>query len=703
MRAVKYALPVVKTNKPLSNSFYLNPRSIVKLLKRFTNAQNFNLGTAAHAQLIVTSRATDQDVTPNNSLIQLYAKCGRIVFARKVFDGMFVRNIVSWSTIMSAYVQLGCIYEVFELFKEMVNVDSLRPNEFVLATMLSCVSKKRSSREGKQCHGFVLKSGLVFYQYVKNALVHMYSRSEDMGEALEVLGAVPGLDVVAYNSVINGLLKNGYLTEALKAFVWMVGEKVVWDSVTYVTVFSLCSHLKDLRLGSQVHGQLSKVNVQINVFLTTAMIDMYGKCNDITSARQVFADLHTRSVFSWTSMIDAYFQKRCFEESLNLLIDMLAEEILPNEYTFAVLLNSCASLSSIGHGDALHALIEKSGYNDDVSIGNTLIYMYSKSGDIESAAKTFAGMSKMDVVTWNMMITGYGHHGIGGEALAVFHQMLDTQHHPNAITFVGALSACGHLGHVQEGFYYLNQLMKQKGVEPGLEHYTCIVGLLSKAGQLDKAEQFMSSSPVVWDVVAWRILLNACHVHRNYDLGKRVAEHILQLNPRDVGTYLLLSNIHAKAKKWDGVANIRKLMKERNVKKEPGASWIEIRNTTHIFISGDNNHPEYAQIHDEVNKLLTRIKQFGYVPDTTVVLHDVEDEQKECYLSFHSEKLAVAYALLKTPSTAPIRIIKNLRVCDDCHAAMKIIAKITNRKIIVRDANRFHCFEDGLCSCADYW
>uniref|UniRef100_A0A7N0U079 DYW domain-containing protein n=1 Tax=Kalanchoe fedtschenkoi TaxID=63787 RepID=A0A7N0U079_KALFE len=707
MLALKYASPVVvNTDTALVSIFsYLKLRSIVKLLKGYADTQNFNLGRAAHAQLILANRATDEDVTTNNSLVQLYAKCGEISFARKVFDGMLVRNVVSWSTIMSAYLHVGCVFEAFKLFKEMVSVnnDSLRPNEYVLATLLSCVSQTRTIMEGKQLHGYVLKTGLVFYQYVKNALVHLYSRCADMGQAFGVLSSVPGLDAVSYNSVINGLVEHGYLAEALKALVRMVGENVVWDSISYVTVFSLCSHLKDLKLGSQVHGRILKDNVDINVFVGTAMIDMYGKCNEITSAKKVFFNIQTQNVFSWTAMVDAYFQIGCFEESLNLFIYMLAEDVRPNEYTFAVLLNSCAGLSSLGYGNALHSLIEKSGYKDDVCVGNTLICMYTKSGDVDSAAKMFGGMVQMDVVTWNMMINGYCQHGLGREALAVFHQMLTTQHHPTAITFVGALSACGHLGHVREGFYYLNQLMKQMGVEPGLEHYTCIIGLLSKAGQLDKAERFMSSLPVVWDVVAWRILLNACHVHRNYDLGKRVAEHILQLNPNDVGTYLLLSNMHAKANRWDGVSDIRKLMRERNVKKEPGASWIEIQNTTHVFISEDNKHPEYAKIREKVNELLTSIKQIGYVPDTSAVLHDVEDEHKDYYLSFHSEKLAVAYALLKTPPVAPIRIIKNLRICDDCHAAMKLIAKITERKIIVRDSSRFHCFRDGLCSCTDYW
>lgn len=238
---------------------------------------------------------------------------------------------------------------------------------------------------------------------------------------------------------------------------------------------------------------------------------------------------------------------------------------------------------------------------------------------------------------------------------------------------------------------------------PGLEHYTCIVGLLSKAGRLDDAWNFMRSMPVKWDVVAWRTLLNACHIHRNYGFGKQIAEWIIEMDPNDVGTYTLLSNMYAKAKRWDGVVKIRKLMRDKNIKKEPGASWIEIRNVTHIFVAEETTHPEHSEIYDKVKELLTMIKPLGYVPNIGAVLHDVEDEQKDHYLSYHSEKLAIAYGLMKTPPEAPIIVMKNLRMCEDCHLAVKLISKVANRMIIVRDANRFHHFQEGHCSCADYW
>ncbi|KAL6135617.1 hypothetical protein ACLB2K_067844 [Fragaria x ananassa] len=531
------------------------------------------------------------------------------------------RNVVSWSALMAGYLHKGLAFEVLGLFKTMVSVENLSPNEYVCATALASCSDSGRVEEGKQCHGYVLKAGLECHQYVKNALVQMYSSCAEMEGAMRVLNTVPG-------------------------------ECMAWDSVTYVTVFGLCAQLKDLRLGLQVHSRMLKAGMKCDVFLSSAIVDMYGKCGKVWNAVKIFDGLQTRNIFSWTAVMAAYFQNGYFEEALGMLSKMELEDIFPNEYTFAVLLNSCAGLSALRHGDLLHARVRKSGFKYHIIVGNALINMYSKCGNIRAANEVFMDMTYRDSVTWNAMISGFSHHGLGREALNVFHDMLTAGECPNHITFVGF------------------------GVEPGLEHHTCVVGLLSRSGQLDEAEKYMKTTEVKWDIIAWRTLLSACHVHRNYGLGKRVAKVLLQMDPNDMGTYILLSNMYAKARRWDGVVNIRKLTRDRNIKKEPGVSWIEISNATHIFSSDDKTHPESSQIHEKVGELLAKIKPLGYVPVIAAVLHDVEDEQKEDYLSYHSEKLAIAYGLMKTPSEAPIRVIKNLRICDDCHVAVKLISKM---------------------------
>ncbi|KAJ0988545.1 hypothetical protein J5N97_006901 [Dioscorea zingiberensis] len=576
-------------------------------------------------------------------------------------------------------------------------------NEYVFATALASCSDMRALEEGRQCHAYVLKSGLVFHSHVRNALLHMYFESLSMEDALRVFETVPGLDVFALNSMINGFVESGRLSDAMDIVSSMVKEVELWDHVTYVSVLGLCATSKDARFGWQVHDQILKRGIAFSVFVGSGIVDMYGKCGNVQSARCAFYELPGKNVVSWTAIMATFAQNGFFEESLKLFLEMGIDEVQPNEFSYAVLLNSCAGLSALKNGDALNAHAEKSGHKSHVVVGNALINMYLKSGSVEDARSVFASMRQRDIISWNSIITGYSHHGLGREALEAFHDMLTEGEVPTYVTFVGVLSACGNLGLVDDGFYYLDHFMKDLGIEPGVEHYTCMVRLLCRAGQLDKAESFMRYTCNEWDIVAWRTLLSSCQVHRYYNLGKRVAEHILQLYPDDVGTYVIVSNMHAKANRWDEVVKIRKLMRGRDIKKEPGVSWIQIRGETHVFASEDKKHPFMSQICDKVQELLNQIKLIGYVPNIDSVLHDVEDEQKEEYLSYHSEKLAIAFGLISIPPGAPIHVIKNLRMCDDCHTAVKLISIVTSRKIIIRDANRFHCFDTGVCSCDDYW
>ncbi|OAY80916.1 Pentatricopeptide repeat-containing protein [Ananas comosus] len=312
---------------------------------------------------------------------------------------------------------------------------------------------------------------------------------------------------------------------------------------------------------------------------------------------------------------------------------MEIDGISPNEFTCAVALNSCAGLSALRNGDALNGRIEKSGYKSLSTIDTALINMYSKSGSIEDATRVFTTMSHPDIISWNSIISAYSHRGLAREAVEAFHNMLAEAEVPTYVTFIGVLSACGHLGLVDEAFYYLNHSMQELGITPGTEHYTCMLGLLCGAGLLNEADQFMRSTGTDWDIVAWRTLLTACQVHKKYE---------------------------------------------------------------------DKKHPWMMQINEKLAELIGQIKLFGYVPNIDSVLHDVEEEQKE-YLRYHSEKLAIAFGLIRTPQGAPIHVMKNLRICDDCYVAIKLISIVTKRRMVLRDASRFHRIDGGILLLSKFW
>nr|ADE77588.1 unknown [Picea sitchensis] len=312
-------------------------------------------------------------------------------------------------------------------------------------------------------------------------------------------------------------------------------------------------------------------------------------------------------------------------------------------------------------------------------------------------------MSNKNVVSWNAMIVGYGMHGHGEDALVLFTQMQQRGVKPNEITFISVLSACSHAGLVDEGWKCYNCMTLDYAITPTVEHYACMVDLLGRAGHLNEAWDFIEKMPIEPGASVWGAFLGSCRIHCNIELGERVAELLLNLDPDNAGYYVLLSNIYAAAGRWDDVAKVRKMMKEKDVKKSPGCSLIEVNNKLHSFVVGDISHPQTEAIYAMLETLARQMEAVGYVPCTDFVLHDVEEEIKENMLFAHSEKLAIAFGLISTRSGTSIRITKNLRVCGDCHSATKFISKIVKREIIMRDLNRFHHFKDGLCSCGDYW
>ena len=273
---------------------------------------------------------------------------------------------------------------------------------------------------------------------------------------------------------------------------------------------------------------------------------------------------------------------------------------------------------------------------------------------------------------------------------------------PDAYSFVALLSACSHAGLVDEG-RQLFCVMKDYGVKPTVVHYTCMVDLLGRAGLLEETKRFISSMPVEADAGTWGALLGACRTYGNAELGELAAKEVMKLEPADASLYVLLSNIYAAAGQWDQVSFTRHMMQERGIRKEPGESWIEISNKVHRFVVGDRSHPEAKKIYDVLNNLSKKLKAEGYTPDTRLVLRNIDEEQTVHALCAHSEKLAIAYGLMHTPRGMPIRIYKNLRVCSDCHTATGFISKVTGQESVTRDANRFHHFKDGVCSCGDYW
>eukprot|EP01018_Ginkgo_biloba_P037418 Gb_09410 [translate_table: standard] len=682
------------------SGIYPNKFTFPFVLKASAGLTALQEGQEIHYHIVRTG--FQSDVYVGNALIDMYAKCGNIKDARQVFEKLSTRDVVSWTAIISGYVQNGDACEALTLFHQMQLAD-VNTDAVTIVSVLSACALLGALQQGMWVHNYLIRSGFEADASVGNSLVAMYAKCSNLEIARHLFDTMSRRDVVSWNAMIAGYAQNGYTYEALTLFHQMQVEGVKPNQVTLLSIIPLCADIGDLQQGKGIHDYIIRRGFESIVTVGTALIHMYAKCGCIEIARQLFDKMSERNVISWNAMIAGYAQNGHGNEALILFNQLQLADVKANSMTMVNVLQACAHLGVLKQGKWIHDYIIRNGLESDVFLVTALIDMYAKCGSIETARLLFDRMSERDVVSWSAMIAGYGMHGHAKDALDLFFQMQQAGVRPNDITFIGVLSACSHAGLVNDGWQYFECMSRDYCITPTTKHYACMVDLLGRAGHLYEAQVFIEKMPLKPDTSVWGALLGACRIHCNIELGKRVAECLFYLEPENAGFYVLLSNIYAASGKWDDVAKIRTMMKDRGVKKTPGCSLIEVSNRVHAFLVGDRSHPQSEKIYAMLETLAGQMKEAGYAPNTNFVLHDVEEEMKEHLLSCHSEKLAIAFGLINTSAGTPIQITKNLRVCDDCHSATKFISKIVRRDIIVRDANRFHHFKDGLCSCGDYW
>lgn len=557
--------------------------------------------------------------------------------------------------------------------------------------------------EGKQLHCHSTKLGFVSDSYIQNTLMNMYSNCGCLISARKVFDKMLEKSVVSWATMIDAYAQWDQPIEALKLFDKMESESVDPNEVTLVNVLTACAKARDLKMAKRVHQYIEEYGFGNHLKLNTALMDVYCKCGCVLLARDLFDKMPEKNLFSWNIMINGHVEDSNYDEAFLLFREMQLKGEKGDKVTMISLLLACSHLGALELGKWLHAYIEKEKIEVDVALGTTLVDMYAKCGSIDGASEVFRKLPEKDVMTWTALISGFAMCGQGKKALEHFHEMQMSGVKPDAITFIGVLAACSHAGLVDEGILHFNSMHEVYGIQPSIEHYGCMVDILGRAGRIAEAEELIRKMQMPPDRFVLGGLLGACRVHGNLEAAERAAQQLLELDPDDDGAYVLLSNLYSSMKKWEEAKRIRELMAERNVKKAPGCSLIEVDGIVHEFVKGDSSHPQSTNIYEMLQDMIERLKKAGYVPEKSEVLLDIDEEEKETALSVHSEKLAIAFGLISTNPGTTIRVVKNLRVCSDCHTATKIISKVYNREIIVRDRNRFHRFQDGSCSCKDFW
>lgn len=432
------------------------------------------------------------------------------------------------------------------------------------------------------------------------------------------------------------------------------------------------------------------------------MVNFYAKCEEIKFARNVFDEIPVRNVIAWSSMISGYSRVEMFNEALSLFREMQKAGVVPDEVTMVSVISACAASGALDVGRWVHSYIDKKLIKKDLELSTALINMYAKCGCVEKAKQVFDTMPVRDAKAWSSMIVGFAIHGHAKNALEAFSFMEEAKVQPNHVTFVGVLSACAHGGLVGDGRKYWSRML-ESGVEPSMEHYGCMVDLLCRANLIEDAYAFVETMPINPNPVIWRTLLVGCKRNKILEKGEVVAERLLELEPLNAENYILLSSMYASCSQWMKMSLVRKQVKDKGIKAVPGCTSIEVDGIVHEFVRGDWSHPESKEIEEVLRDISERVRDSAHEPWISAVLHNVGNEEKENDLCEHSERLAIAYGLLKTKAPVVIRIVKNLRACGDCHEVTKIISKLYKREIIVRDRVRFHKFVNGSCSCGDFW
>ncbi|CAN1230445.1 Pentatricopeptide repeat-containing protein At5g46460, mitochondrial [Linum grandiflorum] len=536
-------------------------------------------------------------------------------------------------------------------------------------------------------------------------MLHGYCRNGRVREAVEMFDSMmPCKNVVSWTCLIGGLDQDGKSDEALVLFRKMVSSSEVEPtSSTFASVLAACANAVDFKFGIQVHGNLIRLGYRFDEYVSASLLTFYANCREVDELSRAFSELLHRNVVTWTALLTGYSFNCRHEDALLVFFRMIGEMVFPNQSTFTSVLNSCRGLDALDKGKEIHTVAVKLGLETDVSVGNSLLVMYTECGNVNDSVDVFRRIVGKNTVSWNSIIVGSAQHGNGIQALAFFNQMLRAGFEPDGFTFTGLLSACSHSGMLQKGKRLFEYITRYKSSSVDVQHYACMVDILGRSGKLDEAENLIRKMSVEPNSKVWLALLSACRVHSNIEMAERAAKEIIEIDPHCSAAYVLLSNLYASAGRWPDVSRMRVRMRHGGVTKERGSSWVVLKGTKHEFVSGDRLSQQNPLLMKRIDEKLAKVKEAGYVPDQRYALHDVEDEQKEEMLWYHSERIAIGFALISTVEGSTITVMKNLRACGDCHAVIKLISKIVGREIVVRDSGRFHHFKNGVCSCSDYW
>ncbi|KAF3443857.1 hypothetical protein FNV43_RR13547 [Rhamnella rubrinervis] len=557
-------------NSTNSGQITVKPVLYASLLQTCIKAVSFNGGLQIHSHVIKSGLDADRFV--GNSLLSLYFKLGsNFSETRRLFDGLFVKDVISWTSMITGYVRVGKPGSSIALFWDMLG-HGIEPNGFTLSAVIKACSELGDLRLGWCFHALVVMRGFCSNHVISSALIDMYGRNHGVEDARRLFDELPEPDAICWTSVISAMTRNDLFEQALAFFYLMQrNHGLSPDGFTFGTVLTACGNLGRLKQGKEVHGKVITSGLCGNVVVESSLVDMYGKSGSVNEARCVFDKMTLKNSVSRSALLGVYCQNGYLESVIELFRTMEEADL----YSFGTVLRACAGLAAVRQGKEVHCqYVKRSGWRD-VVVESALVDLYAKCGCVDFARRVFNQMQGRNLITWNSMICGFAQNGRGREALGIFDEMVAEGIKPDYISFIGVLFACSHTGLVDQGRKYFNSMTAEYGIKAGIEHYNCMVDLLGRAELLEEAEYLIENADCRDDSSLWAVLLGACTTCTDSTTAERIAKKLMKLDPKYHLSYVLLANVYRAVGRWNDALKIRRLMKDRGVTKMPGKSWIE--------------------------------------------------------------------------------------------------------------------------------
>ncbi|KAK6772744.1 hypothetical protein RDI58_027982 [Solanum bulbocastanum] len=570
--------------------------SYTTAISHCTDEEEFRVGSQLHS--LVMRFGVDNDVFVGNALVTMYSKWGYIVEAERVFLEMLCKDLVSWNALLSGYAQEGGYSgEAASGFREMMR-EGLKPDHVSFTSAVSACGQEKCLELAKQIHGLVIKMAYGTHVSVCNVLISLYYKCDVTEDANKVFLRMNERNVVSWTTMLSMNDEN-----VVSIFNGMRGDGVYPNHVTFVGLVHSITVKNSLTEGKMVHGFCLKTNFFSELNVANSFVTMYAKFELMEDVLKVFEELDQRDLISWNALISGYAQNGMSREALQTFLSA-SMELPPNEYTFGSVLSAIASSEciSLKHGQRCHACLIKRGFNSNPIVSGALLDMYAKRGSISESQGVFDEVSDRSQVSWTAIISAHSRHGDYESVMALFEEMKKKGVSPDSITFLSILTACGRKGMVDTGIDIFNSMVRDYSIEPSSEHYACMVDMFGRAGRLKEAEFFLAQIPGGPGLSVLQSLLGACRIYGNVDMATRVANTLIALEPEQSGSYVLMSNLFAEKGQWDKVANIRKGMRDKGVKKEIGFSWVDVGSieyslNLHGFSSDDKSHPRTEEIY----------------------------------------------------------------------------------------------------------